>query len=122
MQLLAATRGYPDQYLFTGFPSGTVWRHVPLPRAEVASRARDRRPIFDPFGRRTLAVAIAAARRMTGVAAQQLGHAFEAYRLLRLTTATAQASCATPLDARRFRGLVLPVGSITMIRSGEPAE
>jgi hypothetical protein len=40
--LLAATRAYPDQYLFTGFPIGTVWRHVLLPRAEVASRARDR--------------------------------------------------------------------------------
>jgi hypothetical protein len=24
VQLLAATRGYPDQYLFPGFPSGAV--------------------------------------------------------------------------------------------------
>jgi hypothetical protein len=40
VQLLAATRGYPDQYLFTGFPSGTIWSHVLLARAEVASRAR----------------------------------------------------------------------------------
>ncbi|SEE66442.1 hypothetical protein SAMN05444161_6601 [Rhizobiales bacterium GAS191] len=36
VQLLAATRGYPDQYLFTGFPRNTTWRRVLLLRAEVA--------------------------------------------------------------------------------------
>ncbi|SDR57466.1 regulatory protein, luxR family [Rhizobiales bacterium GAS113] len=37
VQLLAATRGYPDQYLFTGFPRNTTWRRVLLLRAEAAN-------------------------------------------------------------------------------------
>jgi hypothetical protein len=37
VQLLAATRGYPDRYLFVGFPRETAWRRVLLQRAEVAN-------------------------------------------------------------------------------------
>jgi hypothetical protein len=36
-QLLAATRGYPDRYLFRGFPRNTTWCRVLLRRAEAAS-------------------------------------------------------------------------------------
>jgi hypothetical protein len=35
-QLLTATRGYPDEYLFTGFPRDTTWRRVLLRREEAA--------------------------------------------------------------------------------------
>jgi hypothetical protein len=34
-RLLAATRGYPDKYLFVGFPRDAIWRRVLLRRSEV---------------------------------------------------------------------------------------
>jgi hypothetical protein len=37
VRLLAAARGYPDQYLFTGFPRDTTWRRVLFQRAEAAN-------------------------------------------------------------------------------------
>jgi hypothetical protein len=37
LRLLAATRGYPDQYLFVGFPRDAVWRRVLLRRSEVVA-------------------------------------------------------------------------------------